>query len=216
MHLESLFHELKCITVSLLNMRTIKLLLILAFTLSVSVSAETVYKTRDAEGNVIFSDVPSEGAEKIVIEKAQTLNTPIPKRIGDRRTTKLSPEGIKYTQFVIINPENDSTIHSNEGIVNVSAELAPELDDKHAIFFLIDGNEVSEGKSLQLSMSNLDRGTHNVTAVIRDEKNKVIKRTNSITFHLRKASKLFKNRVNADNINSTDSPATTAPVTPAL
>lgn len=184
------FYELPAITTSLLIMHIIKLFIIITF--SLSVAAETVYKTRDAEGNIIFSDVATEGAEKIQIQEAQTLNLPMPKRVGERPTTKLSPEAINYSQFKIISPEQDSTIHSNEGTLEVSAILNPALDEKHAIVFLIDGKEISNGKSLQLSLSNLDRGTHGVSAIIKDENNKVLKRTDKVTFHLRKASKLFK------------------------
>lgn len=208
------FYELANITASLLIMRIIKLFLMITF--SLSVSAETVYKSRDAEGNIIFSDVPTEGAETIEIQEAQTLNLPAPKRIGERPTTKLSPEKFNYTHFEIINPEHDGTIHSNEGVVNVAAELSPELNEKHVVVFLMDGKELGEGKSLQLAMSNIDRGTHNVTAMIKDEEDKVIKRSNTITFHLRKASTLFKNRNNADANNSNNTPAPAAPTLPTL
>lgn len=196
-------------------MRIIKLFLIATF-FSLSVSAETVYKTRDEQGNIIFSDKPTEGAEEIKIQEAQTLNLPMPKRIGGRATTKLSPKAINYTEFKIINPQHDSTIHSNEGVTDVSATLNPELDEKHSVVFLIDGKEVSAGKSLQLSLDNLDRGTHNVTAMIKDEKNKVLKRSNNITFHLRKASRLFRNRANGESTNSTANPAPVAPSAPLL
>jgi len=190
-------------------MRIIQLLLIITF--SLSVSAETIYKTRDAEGNIIFSDVPTEGAEEIKIQEAQTLNLPMPKRVGERATTKLSPKAIDYAEFKIINPQHDSTIHSNEGVINVSITLTPELDEKHIIVFLMDGKQVSAGKSLQLSLNNLDRGTHNVTAMIKDEENTVLKRSNNITFHLRKASRLFKNRLNAEASNSADNFAPAVP-----
>jgi hypothetical protein len=171
-------------------------LLFLLIVFAVSVTAETVYKTRDAEGNIIFSDIPSEGAETIEIQEAQTLNLPEPKRIGDRPTTKLTPEGIKYNQFKITSPENDSTIHSNEGVANIIVELSPELDEKHVIVIIMDGKEVSSGKSFAVSLSDIDRGTHNVVALIKDEEDKVLKRSSKLTFHLRKASKLFKNRTN--------------------
>jgi len=208
------FYELPKITASLQIMRIIKLFLIITF--SLSISAETVYKTRDAEGNISFSDVAMEGAEKIQIQEAQTLNLPMPKRQGERPATKLSPATINYSQFKIINPEHDSTIHSNEGTVNISSTLTPALDEKHAIVFLMDGKEVSKGKSLQLSLSNLNRGTHGVTAMIKDEKDNVLKQSNKITFHLRKASKLFKNRVNNEVANSADNPTPAAPDVPAL
>jgi uncharacterized protein DUF4124 len=181
------------------SMNTRILLLVLSITLSTIVVAETVYKTRDAEGNIIFSDVPSEGAETIEIEEAQTISIPEPKRIGDRPTTKLVPEETDYSQLKIITPENDATIRSNEGIVNINVEITPELDEEHVLVFLLDDEEVSSGKSLQYSSTNLDRGTHSITVEVKNEKDKVLKRSDKQVFHLHKQSKLFKNRVNTDS-----------------
>ncbi|MBL1142535.1 MAG: DUF4124 domain-containing protein [Proteobacteria bacterium] len=180
----------------------IKLLLIIVSVIwFVSVASETVYKTRDAEGNIIFSDVPSEGAEEIIIDEAQTINIPKPKRLDNRRATKLSPEELNYTRFEVTLPEHDSTIRSNEGIVNISLEMTPELDDKHMIVFFMDGKEVSSGKSLQLSLQGIDRGSHTIAALIENENKKILKRSKQTTFHLRKESKLFKNRAK-DNVNN--------------
>ncbi len=188
----------------------IQLLILLNFALFNVVSAETVYKTRDAEGNIIFSDVQSEGAEKIEIQEVQTINVPKVKGSKDRQTTKLSPEETKYTRLEITSPENDVTIRSNEGIVDINVELTPELNEKHVLAFLMDGKEVGSGKSLQFSLTGLDRGTHTVTAVIKNQKNKVLKQSGKLVFHLRKDSKLFKNRAT----ESTPDGAGTVPATP--
>lgn len=206
------FYELHSIGASLLDMKTKILLVILSFALSTFVSAETVYKTRDAEGNIIFSDVPSEGAETIEIEEVQTLKIPEAKRLDDRPTTKLTPKETIYTRLEITSPENDATIRSNEGIVNISVEMEPVLDEKHAIVFLMDGKEVSSGKSLQLSLKDLVRGTHTVTAIVKNEKDKVLKRSGKLVFHLHKDSKLFKNRTN-ENANTPNN-SDTVPASP--
>jgi len=172
----------------------IHILLFLNFALLTFVSAETVYKTRNAEGNILFSDVQSEGAEEIEIKEVQTLNIPEAKAFDNRPTTKLSPEETTYSRLEITSPENEITIHSNEGNVNISVEMTPELAEKHVLALLIDGKEVSSGKSLQFSITGLDRGTHAVTSVVKNEKNKVLKQSEKRVFHLRKNSKLFKNR----------------------
>lgn len=185
------------------------------------ISAETVYKTRDAEGNIIFSDVPSEGAETIEIEAVQTVNIPAVKEIDNRPAEKLIPEETVYTQFELVSPENDSTIRSNEGIVKVNLQMTPVLDEKHNIVYSMDGKEISSGKYLQLTLSNVDRGTHNISASVMNENDEVIKRSNKLVFHLRKDSKLFKNRnkpdANSDNSTNIvpDSPTAGADPAPA-
>lgn len=183
------------------------LLLVLSFTYSVSGLAETVYKTRNAEGNIIYSDVPSEDAEELELEEAQTINIPLPKGFDNRPVTKLTPVETSYTLLEITSPENDATIRSNEGIVNINVEIKPVLDEKHMIDFLLDGKKVSSGRSLQLSLQNIDRGTHSVTVLVKNEKDKIIKQSSKLVFHLRKESKLFKNRAN-DNTNNPGSGGT--------
>ena len=186
----------------------IKILLVLNLVFVTFVSAETVYKSRDSEGNIIFSDVSVEGAEEIEIKEAQTINIPEVKGVDNRPAKKLTPDEINYTRFEITSPENESTIRSNEGIAAINIEMAPSLDEKHLIVLMLDGKEVSSGKSLQLSLTALDRGSHTVTAVVKNEKDKVIKRSNQLIFHLRKDSKLFKNRSN-ENTSTPDSVSTT-------
>jgi len=55
--------------------------LFLALTVAIlvvpGVSAQ-VYKSKDADGNPVFSDTPSEGAEKVEIRQANSANQPVP------------------------------------------------------------------------------------------------------------------------------------------
>lgn len=178
----------------------IKLLFIINLLIIPFVYAETVYKTRDAEGNVIFSDILSVDAEVIEIQEAQTLNMPKVKGLDYRRTTKLVLTEIKYTQLDIISPENNGTIRSNVGTVNINIEMTPALDKKHMIVLSMDGKELSSGKSLQFSLPNIKRGTHTVDVVVKNEKDKVLKRSDKLVFHMRKFSKLFKNRTDEAQI----------------
>jgi hypothetical protein len=181
---------MNCITLVLVYViMNIKILLILNLVFITFVSAETVYKTLDAEGNVIFSDVPSIGAEVIEIEEAQTINIPEEKY---RPVTKLKPDKIEYTKLVIASPENDATIYSNEGNVSINVEVEPALLKKDLLVLFMDGKEISSGKSLQFSLVNLERGTHTVDVVVKNEKGKILKRSGKLVFHLRKFSKLFK------------------------
>jgi len=173
----------------------IKLFFIGLFFIS-SVYAETVYKTRDAEGNVIFSDVFSEGSEVIEIKDAQTLHIPEVSTSKNRRTIKLVPKEVEYTQLKIINPQNDATIHSNEGIVTINIEMTPALDEKHLIVLSLDGKEVESGSALEFALAGLDRGMHAVNVAVKNEKGKILKHSGKLVFHLRKKFKFFKNQTN--------------------
>jgi len=184
----------------------IKILLILNLVLISFVSAETAYKTVDAEGNIIFSDVPSYGAEVIEIEEAQTISIPDVNRPKYRPVTKLKPDEIEYTKLVITSPENDVTIRSNEGNVSINVEVEPKIFEDDLLVLFVDGKEVSSGKSLQFSLSNLDRGTHTVNVAVKNKADEFLKHSGKLVFHLRKESKLFqKATANTTGITTTTS-----------
>jgi uncharacterized protein DUF4124 len=204
-------------------MKIIFLFIINLLILSI-VNAETVYKTRDAEGNVIFSDVPADGAEEIEVNEAQTINIPQVKLPENRPTTKLIPKETEYIRLEITNPVNDTTIRSNEGNVSINLEVEPALAEEDVFLLFIDGKEVSSGKAKQFSLSNMDRGSHSVYVAVKNEKDKVLKQSNKLVFHLRKESKLFINRQDDASITPintgvvTESPdnSDSSPVIPTL
>ncbi len=188
-----------------------KLLLILNLVFISSVYAETVYKTVDAEGNIIFSDVPTDGAEVLEIEKAQTVNIPEVKRSEYRPVTKLIPDKIEYTRLVITSPENDATIRSNAGNVSINVAIEPVLFEDDLLVLFVDGKEVGSGKSLLFSLSNLDRGTHTVDVAVKNEKDEFLKRSAKLVFHLRKESKLFQKPAIDTTITTTPTAENTVP-----
>lgn len=167
----------------------IKLLLSLTCLLVTYVSAETVYKTVDIDGNIIFSDTPSEGAEQIEIRKSQTLDLPAPPSFessSKRKQEKL----VIYSNLQIVNPQDDATIHSNEGKVTVNVEMEPALIEGHQLVLYLDGKKIASGNSTTFTLNNIDRGTHQISINVVNADNKPIKESAKISFHLRRKSVL--------------------------
>ncbi len=180
--------ELFVVNASLSHMN-IKSLLFISLIFVPLAYAETVYKTVDADGNIVFSDVPSAGAEEIKIKKAQAINSP------KSRSFKLSPaeeksKKFKYTKLVIVSPENDSTIHGGEGNVNITVTLEPELNEKDVMVLFMDGKEMLIERAPHFLLENVDRGTHTVSVVVKNEDDKVLKRSAKVTFHVRRITQL--------------------------
>lgn len=176
--------------------------------------AETVYKAVDAEGNTVFSDVPSEGAEEIKIKKAQAINPP------KARSFKLSPaedisKKFNYTKLAIAKPENDSTIHGGDGNVNITVTLEPELNENDVIVLSMDGKEMLSGRAPQFLLANVDRGTHTLSVVVKNEVDKVLKRSAKVTFYVRRVSIFSPNRTSAPDANLSNT-AQNPNSTPAL
>jgi hypothetical protein len=68
-------------------------------------------------------------------------------------------------------------------------KLDPELDtdNGHSIWVYIDGKAVvKKSPSLVQPITGIDRGTHKIRAEIRDGAGKVLKRTKTISVHLKK------------------------------
>lgn len=154
------------------------------------VQADDIYKSVDKEGNVIFSDKPSEDAERIRIDKVQTIENPNPAEFKYEPKQK-KQEGSIY-QVTINNPADNSELRENIGLVKVNVSVLPELDigNGDILVLYLDGNKMQEGTSGQFEVENVDRGTHTVTVAIQDRAGEELTRSSTHTFTLHRFSVL--------------------------
>ena len=155
--------------------------------------ARDVYRSVSDDGVVIYSDTYIPGSERVTVSdhgssvKKQTSSKENP------QSSDSTAEDDEYQSFAIAQPENDETIRSNEGTVSVGLSLSPTLLMGHKIHVFVDGAKLdAEITTTQFSLNDLNRGTHSLQAKIVDAEGTVLKSTDSINFHLRKAS--IKNR----------------------
>jgi hypothetical protein len=174
-------------------MRAVCLLLCLALG---SVQAE-VYKSVNEQGEVIYSDRPGKDAERLRMPALPSY-TPQPVRSFSRDS---APQGAQqaagYERFIISAPADDATIRNNIGNLEVTTLLEPALmlPHGHSVQFYLDG--VAHGTAsdaLALSLDNVDRGTHQLSASVLDADGKVLITTPPVTVHVKRASKLHGNR----------------------
>ncbi len=162
--------------------------LIISFILFISIGsvvAETVYKTIDEDGNAIFTDKPSENAEEIKLQKLQTIKNPNPSKYTSK--PKRAKEETLYKTLSVTNPADGAGLRINNGNVSISLLLQPPLRASHKIIIRVDGKEVSNGLASSVSLQNMDRGTHSITASVVDGNGKQMISTSS-TFSLLRAS----------------------------
>lgn len=160
--------------------------------LCVGVAWSAIYQSRDKEGNVVFSDEPGSGAEKVDLPPLPTYTAPkiTPKSSIDKETG----EGKKVTLYKsldIVSPKADETIRENAGNVTVQARLSPALkrSSRHKIQFYLDGQPIgSASASLQATFVNVDRGTHSVDAAVVDSSGKEFIRSSPVVFHLQRVA----------------------------
>lgn len=150
-----------------------------------TVSAEnTVFKSRDAQGNTVFSDQASEAAEEIVIESPQTFKTEPTSRLFTRtKPETLVKLGPAYKSLRIVSPENDIAVRDNAGKLIVRFALDPALQANHSLQLIVDGKFHSEKKSAgPISLANLDRGTHQLQAqIVADGSGEILQSSNAVS-----------------------------------
>lgn len=151
---------------------------------STNLTAQEVYKWIDADGNVHFSDQPSEGADKVDIKPISTLPAIRLPPDSEPPSSPGNQDNTAPTTLTIESPANGSAFHSTEGKVNIAISVKPELPSNSMLLIKIDGKEVSRGQDTQTTASELDRGEHNLTAEVIDSSGKALSSTSSrFTIH---------------------------------
>ena len=159
------------------------------------VSAGGFFKWVDDQGVVHYSDKPRQGAQEIKLPKAPASPPPT-RRAGTPSQNDDGDKGVvggNYSAFSIAQPDNNETIRSNEGLINISFFIEPGLQSGHKIRVFVDGRRLKdELTSTSFSLKGIRRGTHSMRAEIIDETGEPMASTSSVTFHLRKESILDK------------------------
>ncbi len=157
------------------------LLLFVTLFLLTSVSAE-VYRSLDEDGNVVFTDKPSPDAEKIRVDKVQTISPPAVEDFVYTPPAK-SADSV-YTKLEVVNPENDQVITGGAGNFTVNILIEPalktELGDR--LVLTMDGKKQAESSSTSFPFTNVDRGTHTAKVDVVDGDGKSLKSSAPVSF----------------------------------
>lgn len=168
--------------------RTALILMLLA---SGSASAK-IYKWILPDGSVTYSDQPQvKGAAAVELPPLQTYSPPSPPAAGQSPVPKLD---LSYNKVEVVTPKSNETLRDNGGTISVQLAIEPPLNAGHEVEILVDGKSIGRGRATSASVSNLDRGSHTISATIKDANGKVIKSASSVTFHLQRSSKLQPQR----------------------
>jgi len=182
-----------------MTMRTI--LMVLLFFPFLCRADATLYKWKDADGTVHFSDQPQAGAEKVEVHDIQTVPAAKLPAPGTPEKKAAVPH---YDSVSIVSPANEATLHDNTGNISVSVQVTPPLrtDLGHKLELSLDGvPQGAAGMATQFSLSNVDRGTHNLQASVLDKDGHTLASGSSV-FYLHRHSILT-----APNAPKANSPA---------
>ena len=171
-----------------------------------------VYKTTDEDGNVVYTDQPPDtGAKPIelpglsiispqtppVVTKKARQAAERPGREGTTDDSQLSFGELRrgYRDFAIVSPTQDQVFAGmGDEIFHAAWDTQFQLRAGMTVTFYFNGQAQAPTTASSIALGRLDRGTHEVYAVLTDDHNRRIASTDPVAFHVRRNSINFQNR----------------------
>ncbi|KPC25171.1 Uncharacterized protein ABJ99_2318 [Pseudomonas syringae pv. cilantro] len=171
-----------------MNMRGLLICLLLLATLP---AVADVYTYIDAQGNRVFTDQPRKNAKRVDIPPSNNMTGTPPTRTlkaGPARPAPPTPM-FHYQLLRILVPEPDATLNNPSGDFIVTVTSEPALQPGHSYRLLLDGVAVGQpGRSPVFPVSNIDRGTHQLSVEVFDELGRVLEKTPNQPLHVQRVS----------------------------
>jgi len=102
-----------------------------------------------------------------------------------------------YATLVILEPAAEATLRDNGGNVPIRVTTSPRLQRHagHRLRVALDGTLRSDSSTrARITLRNVDRGRHEIVAVIVDETQTELARSRPVTFYLHRRSLLHPNQ----------------------
>ena len=164
--------------------------------LHVDPSKAQVYKKRNADGSVTYSDKPISGAEKVDVEPAPVTefakptgpaaSAPVP---VEAPAAEASAEAVEF-KVSITAPEHNQAIRANDGQLQVSWQSQPaKLPEGYNYELVVDGVTAWRGfNSQQVTLAEIDRGERRLFVRIVDADNQQVARSDTVAVFVLRAS----------------------------
>ena len=157
-----------------------------------------IYQYHDSQGNLYFTDKPTEGATKVEIKEPKISpvdpNLDAPPKVPTMPLMTVNPEEIikkeqqYYTVLNIVTPVPDETVRNNVGLVDVTIDFQPELRGGDRVVLTMDGRSVGESTGArQFTLQNVDRGAHVLQFKIVDSTGKQLGASSPVTVFVHRA-----------------------------
>ncbi len=161
-------------------------------------AAEKIYKTTDEYGVPLYTNQPEEGAVAVDMPELSVIPAPVydestmqdPMRpdlelAEDTTREAATPRRGNIYNLSIVQPENNETVSIAGATVQVELNLEPPLNVAagHRIQIIVDGAVSTETRQTRISLPGLDRGEHQLLAVVVNDRDEVVQSTNTVTFY---------------------------------
>lgn len=176
-----------------------RLLLLAMLLASFTSAADSIYRTTDAEGNVVFTDAPnasSRPAEQIEIQRTNTVEPPTSAPPPDSSTFETPEEEAAQPYTVTItNPADETSFPMGPGNFSVSVRVSPALQKYQGLQLFVDGEAWgSPQRDTLWDLTNVFRGQHDITVAVVNNAGETIAMSDPVRVYVHRPSTNFKNR----------------------
>jgi hypothetical protein len=186
--------------------------LLVVLTLAVMLVATTaqaqnrIYKTTDANGNVVYTDKPPpQGGQPMDLPELSIVSPrenqqPVQKLSSGSRVDAVSNQsGLPpaaqlrqtYSEAEITSPKQEETIWGTGSSTQINVDLKAPLLPGLMVQMVFDGRKLEPRPSASITLEQIDRGEHTVFAEVVDNTGEVFGRTEPVTFYMRQNSVNF-------------------------
>ena len=154
--------------------------------------AAEVYVSRDANGNMVFSDKPHANAQVHEVKELPSVPAVTAPSLLQQPAAASEP-AFNYTSLAIIAPANGQTIPPGHAAnIEISGVLSPGLRESDEIFLIINNSVVRQGRQTTFHLTDLPRGEHRMQMRVQDKDGKQLIASNPVTIHVQRPSVLHR------------------------
>jgi hypothetical protein len=169
---------------------------LLSMLFALNAGATELWRWKDADGVVHYSDRPVQGAERIDVRSQKSSGEITPKATA--KVTPAPPPAqpvVNYTRCVVSSPTNDQVFNAVSA-VDVSLALEPALQVDHQLQVLLNGRADPDwpAGALSRTLVNLNRGSYTLSVRVLDLNGRALCAGPTINFHVRQPSILAPGR----------------------
>lgn len=150
-----------------------------------------IYITQEANGDIIYSDVPTANAKPVVLSEEKPKSPPTEIN-ADKTTSKIKntppkETNVTYKTFRIISPVDQETIQNQPALL-LNLKVDPQLNANDKIQIIIDGKQAGAlSSSTHINVGLVERGAHEVYGLIVDKNKRYVMQSNVITIYVQQA-----------------------------
>jgi len=158
-----------------------------------------VFRSVDAQGNVVFTDTPSKNAKPVDIQAPSSVQAmPVAPPVEAPAAPPQDSSAFNgYQAMVITQPENGAGLNNGAGDIDVSVSLVPPLrtDLGHGLTITLDGKPVLQNSArMNVALNDVDRGEHTLEAFVVNANGQVVFQSAPVKFSLQRTSLFLPGR----------------------